>query len=186
MDAITLQPAAGAHGEMTGLLMVRAYHQSKGNAAQEDSDSRLSPRHQSGHSCDGGLRRREFEIGFPRHGRHCRARVADERRRRRAHADQSQHARRVRARHPQDRRHPARQRRPALHGRRQHECARGQSPSRRFRRRRHAPQPAQDIFDSARWRRPWLRSGSDQEGARAISAEAGRDHEIRRHARLRI
>src|SRR5689334_3888105 len=31
MDAITLQPAAGAHGEMTGLLMVRAYHQSKGN-----------------------------------------------------------------------------------------------------------------------------------------------------------
>src|SRR6201984_1445515 len=31
MDAITLQPAAGAHGELTGLLMVRAYHQSKGN-----------------------------------------------------------------------------------------------------------------------------------------------------------
>src|SRR5271168_4848324 len=30
MDAITLQPAAGAHGEMTGLLLVRAYHQSKG------------------------------------------------------------------------------------------------------------------------------------------------------------
>ena len=31
MDAITLQPAAGAHGELTGLLMARAYHQSKGN-----------------------------------------------------------------------------------------------------------------------------------------------------------
>jgi glycine dehydrogenase subunit 2 len=31
MDAITLQPAAGAHGELTGLLMVRAYLQSKGN-----------------------------------------------------------------------------------------------------------------------------------------------------------
>jgi glycine dehydrogenase subunit 2 len=31
MDAITLQPAAGAHGEMTGLLMVRAWQQSKGN-----------------------------------------------------------------------------------------------------------------------------------------------------------
>ena len=30
MDAITLQPAAGAHGELTGLLMVRAFHQSKG------------------------------------------------------------------------------------------------------------------------------------------------------------
>ena len=31
MDAITLQPAAGAHGEMTGILLVRAYLQSKGN-----------------------------------------------------------------------------------------------------------------------------------------------------------
>src|SRR6476469_2710441 len=30
MDAITLQPAAGAHGELTGLLLVRAYHDSKG------------------------------------------------------------------------------------------------------------------------------------------------------------
>ncbi len=35
MDAITLQPAAGAHGEMTGLLMVRAYQQSKGNARKK-------------------------------------------------------------------------------------------------------------------------------------------------------
>src|SRR6476646_5811168 len=35
MDAITLQPAAGAHGEMTGLLMVRAYHESKGNARKK-------------------------------------------------------------------------------------------------------------------------------------------------------
>ncbi|PYS09842.1 MAG: aminomethyl-transferring glycine dehydrogenase subunit GcvPB, partial [Acidobacteria bacterium] len=31
MDAVTLQPAAGAHGELTGILMVRAYHQSRGN-----------------------------------------------------------------------------------------------------------------------------------------------------------
>jgi glycine dehydrogenase subunit 2 len=32
MDAITLQPAAGAHGELTGILMVRAYLESQGNA----------------------------------------------------------------------------------------------------------------------------------------------------------
>jgi len=32
MDAITLQPAAGAHGEFTGILLIRAYHESKGNA----------------------------------------------------------------------------------------------------------------------------------------------------------
>jgi glycine dehydrogenase subunit 2 len=31
MDTITLQPAAGAHGEFTGILMARAYHQSKGD-----------------------------------------------------------------------------------------------------------------------------------------------------------
>jgi glycine dehydrogenase subunit 2 len=31
MDAVTLQPAAGAHGELTGILMIRAYHESLGN-----------------------------------------------------------------------------------------------------------------------------------------------------------
>jgi len=31
MDAVTLQPAAGAHGELTGILMVRAYHEAHGN-----------------------------------------------------------------------------------------------------------------------------------------------------------
>jgi len=31
MDAITLQPAAGAHGEFTGILLVRAFHQAHGN-----------------------------------------------------------------------------------------------------------------------------------------------------------
>jgi glycine dehydrogenase subunit 2 len=31
MDAVTLQPAAGAHGEMTGIFLIRAYLQSLGN-----------------------------------------------------------------------------------------------------------------------------------------------------------
>jgi glycine dehydrogenase subunit 2 len=31
MDAVTLQPAAGAQGELTGLLLIRAYLQSQGN-----------------------------------------------------------------------------------------------------------------------------------------------------------
>ncbi len=30
-DAVTLQPAAGAHGEFTGILMMRAYHKSRGD-----------------------------------------------------------------------------------------------------------------------------------------------------------
>src|SRR6202166_5023598 len=35
MDAITLHPAAGAQGELTGMLMVRAYPESKGNARKK-------------------------------------------------------------------------------------------------------------------------------------------------------
>jgi glycine dehydrogenase subunit 2 len=35
MDAITLQPAAGAHGEFTGILLVRAYHEAHGNARKK-------------------------------------------------------------------------------------------------------------------------------------------------------
>jgi len=31
MDAVTLQPAAGAHGELTGILLARAFLQSRGN-----------------------------------------------------------------------------------------------------------------------------------------------------------
>jgi len=30
MDKATLQPAAGAHGELTGLMLIKAYHQSRG------------------------------------------------------------------------------------------------------------------------------------------------------------
>jgi glycine dehydrogenase subunit 2 len=30
MDQVTLQPAAGAHGEWTGLMLIRAYHESRG------------------------------------------------------------------------------------------------------------------------------------------------------------
>ena len=33
-DAVTLQPAAGAHGELTGILIVRAYHESRGDSAR--------------------------------------------------------------------------------------------------------------------------------------------------------
>ena len=31
MDAVTLQPAAGAHGELTGILLMRALLESRGN-----------------------------------------------------------------------------------------------------------------------------------------------------------
>lgn len=34
MDRMTLQPAAGAHGEYTGLLLIQGYHQSRGDTAR--------------------------------------------------------------------------------------------------------------------------------------------------------
>lgn len=40
MDAFTLQPAAGAHGELTGLLMIKAYHRSRG---QEQRTEVIAP-----------------------------------------------------------------------------------------------------------------------------------------------
>ena len=35
MDALSFQPAAGAHGELTGLLLIRAYHLSRGDAGRK-------------------------------------------------------------------------------------------------------------------------------------------------------
>ena len=34
MDEVTLQPAAGAHGELTGILLIRAYHDDRGDTAR--------------------------------------------------------------------------------------------------------------------------------------------------------
>jgi glycine dehydrogenase subunit 2 len=36
MDAVTLQPAAGAHGELTGILMIRAYHRARGDTERTE------------------------------------------------------------------------------------------------------------------------------------------------------
>ena len=39
MDAISLQPAAGAQGELTGMKLVRAYHQDRGTPRKKVLDS---------------------------------------------------------------------------------------------------------------------------------------------------
>ena len=36
MKQVTLQPAAGAHGELTGILMIRAYHHERGDLARTE------------------------------------------------------------------------------------------------------------------------------------------------------
>jgi len=46
MRAVTLQPAAGAQGELTGILMVRAYHRSRGDLGRTEvlvPDSAMAP-----------------------------------------------------------------------------------------------------------------------------------------------
>ena len=56
MRAVTLQPAAGAQGELTGILMIRAYHRERGDlrARRGPRPGQLA-RHQSGDRLDGRL-----------------------------------------------------------------------------------------------------------------------------------
>src|ERR671929_184765 len=44
LDAVALQPAAGAQGEFTGILVFRAYHRERGNVDLDDLRSKLGPR----------------------------------------------------------------------------------------------------------------------------------------------
>ena len=66
MDAVTLQPAAGAHGELTGILMMRALLDSRGNPRKKilipDSAHGTNP----ATARDGGLRGREHQVERPR------------------------------------------------------------------------------------------------------------------------
>ena len=159
MDAVTLQPAAGRarriHRHPDGPRAARIARQS----AQEAPDSRFGARHQSRHGRPWPATRSRTSspttLGMVDVDEL--ARVVD-RRCRRADAHQSQHARRFRRAHHAHRGNPARQGRAALHGRRQHERAGRHRASRRFRRRRDAPESAQDVFHSARRRRSGLRS----------------------------
>ena len=48
LPGVTVQPAAGAHGELTGMLIFAAYHKSQELEADQDPHPRHRPRHQSG------------------------------------------------------------------------------------------------------------------------------------------
>ena len=124
MDTITLQPAAGAHGEFTGILLVRAYHESKGNPRRKiiipDSAHGTNPATAAicGYQVENLRSNAQGMVDVDA----ARNSMVDE--------DTAalmltnpMHHRRVRERDPQDRRHPPRQGRAALHGWRQHECA---------------------------------------------------------------
>ena len=35
MDWVTLQPAAGSHGELTGMMIIKAYHKNRGDEGRD-------------------------------------------------------------------------------------------------------------------------------------------------------
>ena len=74
MRAVTLQPAAGAQGELTGILMIRAYHRARGETrARRGARPGLEPRHEPGDRVDGRLQDDHDPVGRRRRRRHRRA-----------------------------------------------------------------------------------------------------------------
>jgi glycine dehydrogenase subunit 2 len=53
---VSLQPAAGAQGELAGVFMIRKYHVDGAIPSVPDADSGQRPRHQPGHLHHGRLR----------------------------------------------------------------------------------------------------------------------------------
>ena len=186
MDAITLQPAAGAHGELTGILLVRAYLESQGNPRKKilipDSAHGTNPA--TAAMCGYAVENLKSNAAGMVDIASLEAQVNED-----VAALMLTNPNTLgvfEQRDPQDCRRAARQGRAALHGRREHERAGGQGTPRRFRRRRDAPEPAQDVLDAARRRRAGLGPGGLQENPRAVSADARRHHQARRHAGLRL
>ena len=149
----TLQPAAGAHGELTGLLMIRAYHQSRGDTARKVM---IIP-----DSAHGTNPASAMMVGYTVREIHANASgtVDIEALKSGAgpgygglHADQSEYARPIRHRHRGNRPARARGRRPALLRRRQRQRHPHAVAPRRHGLRRGPPQPAQDLQHAA-WRR---------------------------------
>ena len=175
MAAATLQPPAGAAGELTGLLLVRAWHRDAGGggaAPATGADPRLRPRHQPGVGHPRRLRGHPGPVRRPRPGRRGRAAGAPRRRRRRHHADQPQHPRPVRGGHRRDRRRRPRGGRAPLLRRRQPQRHPRGHPSGRHGLRHRAHEPAQDLRRAPRRRRPRRRPGGGHRAAGALPARA--------------
>ncbi len=169
MAQATLQPAAGAAGELTGLLLMRAYHE----AAGERRTRVLIP--DSAHGTNpasatlGG-----FEVTTDPHrcARPRRSRAAQgcaRHRRGRDHADEPQHGGSLRRGHRRDRRCGPRGGRPALLRRRQPQRHLGRRSPRRHGLRHHPHEPAQDLRHPSRWRRTRCGTGGGLHARRPLS-----------------
>ncbi len=98
MTRVTLQPSAGAHGELTGLMLIKAYHREPGpGTSQPRAYTRQRARHQS-RQChagrlQGGRGQDRPPNGRHRHGASCRQLLeSNASQHRRDHDDQSQYA----------------------------------------------------------------------------------------------
>ena len=134
MDAITLQPAAGAHGELTGILMMRAYLESQGNPRKKilipDSAHGTNPATAAtaGYTVENLKSNAAGMVDIASLEAQVNEDVAA------LMLTNPNTLGVLRAGDPQDRRRPARQRRAALYGRRQHERAGRQGSPWRLRR----------------------------------------------------
>ena len=157
LDEVSLQPAAGAHGEYTALKIIRAYFKDHGQPQRTivlAMDNAHGTNPASCAMCGAGvvnvrtvdgcadledLRRVIEEQGAGEH--------------RRAHDHEPEHGGHLRLEHRRYRRHRARRGRQALRRRGQLQRDARPNPPRRLRRRRDALQHAQDVLDATRLRR---------------------------------
>ena len=176
--AVTLQPAAGAHGELTGVLIMRKYLYDQGEC---ERDTILVP--DSAHGTNpattsmSGFRGGGSAIGRARERRSRRAARADRPARPEADrpdADQPEHARPVRRERAGGAPAGARGGRAGLRRRRQLQRDPGHRQAGRPRLRRDALQPAQDLLDAARRRRAGIGRGGGVREAGRLPAGADR------------
>ncbi|MEG8037416.1 hypothetical protein QP157_19505 [Sphingomonas sp. LR61] len=175
-DTVSLQPNAGSQGELAGLLAIRGYHLANG-----DTERTVCLIPSSAHGTERrvrGARRHEGRRGRLRRERQRRPRrpPREDGTARRHPRGADDHVpvdpRRVRARHPRDLRRRARRRRAGLRRRREPQRPARPRPLRRLRRRRLAPQPAQDLLHPARRWRTRCRSGRGEGAPGAVPAGA--------------
>ena len=172
---VSLQPSAGSHGELAGVLLTRAYHEDRGEHRTKvltpDTAHGTNPATVTmagyevvkvGTNADGGVDVDDLRA------------KADERRRL-PDADEPLDARPVRPEHRRDRRDRARRGGDALLRRREPQRDHGHHAPGRHGLRHRALQPAQVVHAAARRRRPGRRADRGLRADRAVpAAPAGR------------
>ena len=175
---VSLQPSAGSHGELAGVLLTRAYHEDRG----EYRTKVLTPdtAHGTNPATVTMAGYEVVKVGTDERGGRRRRRPAREGRRRRRVPDahEPEHARAVRREHHRDREDRARRRRDALLRRGEPQRRHGPHAPGRHGLRHRPLQPAQDLHAAARRRRPGRRPDRGLGPHRALpAAPAGRARE---------